>query len=504
MKFILVILNGVLFSKVDAIKALFVHRDLRLSNRRLLVLFLVVTVSLFEANNIWASGHKTDWFYNSRWGIMTTYLATPNLSAKDWNKQVNSFDVNGLARQLQSIGAKYYMITMGQNSGHYCSPNSKYDYHTKIIPSKCSSRDLIADLYEALNPLKIKLMVYLPSSPPTQDEVAYTRLEWKDGPYRKKMFQTKWESVIREWSLRWGQKVSGWWFDGVYWSKAMYEHPDAPNFKSFAAAAKAGNPNSLVAFNPGVIYPVVSLTNKDDYTAGEIEEPVGMECEGRWVKKSQFHVLSYLGKDWFVGPPRYTNKQVIDATNNINKCQGVMTWDVPIETNGLISKPFINQLSALRNGLKSRRQLSANTLLPIGNLASNRKAKFLDITGRKELAVNAGKYFPGFGVDGDPQTFAMAGNEWSWIYQVDLAKVHSISRISITFGPNFATEFEVISSVDKKNWSVLKKEENAKGGKYNYNFASTEMRYIRTKGIKPNAPNQVGTVMSIAELEAYQ
>ena len=43
---------------------------------------------------------------------------------------------------------------------------------------------------------------------------------------------------------RWGQKVWGWWFDGCYFADAMYRHPDAPNFASFAAAAKAGNPDA--------------------------------------------------------------------------------------------------------------------------------------------------------------------------------------------------------------------------------------------------------------------
>jgi hypothetical protein len=45
----------------------------------------------------------------------------------------------------------------------------------------------------------------------------------------------------------------------------MYRCPDALNFASFAAAARAGNPNGVVAFNPGVYNRLRSLTPYEDY-----------------------------------------------------------------------------------------------------------------------------------------------------------------------------------------------------------------------------------------------
>ena len=81
-----------------------------------------------------------------------------------------------------------------------------------------------------------------------------------------------WEKVIREYSLRWGTNIAGWWFDGCYEPNQLYNFPDAPNFQSFAAAARAGNPNALIAFNRGVIDRVLSITPFEDYCAGEINE----------------------------------------------------------------------------------------------------------------------------------------------------------------------------------------------------------------------------------------
>lgn len=303
---------------------------------------------------------NTDWFMEARWGVFTHYLTNSETPAEDWNTRVNGFDVQGLAQQLELIGTKYYFITIGQNSGHYCSPNETYDKFVGIKPSKCSERDLIADIYEALAPRGIKLLVYLPSGAPAADSIAMERLNWRWGyegnwpswgtkrtGERLADFQEKWEAIIREWSIRWGTKVSGWWIDGCYFSDEMYRHPDPPNFASFAKALKAGNSDSIIAFNPGVMVPVISLTEYEDYTAGEISDAFPV-CPGRWVNDAQYHILSYLGDQWGGGQPRFPDEFVLGYTKHVNSKGGVITWDVPIMDDGLIPQAFLNQLMVLK------------------------------------------------------------------------------------------------------------------------------------------------------------
>lgn len=302
---------------------------------------------------------NTDWFRDARWGVFTHYLTTADTSAKDWNNRVNKFDVSALAQQLEFVGTKYYFITIGQNSGHYCSPNSTYDNFVGIKPSKCSERDLIKDIYEALNPRGIKLMVYLPSGAPASDLIAVERLGWKWGyegnwpsggkrtGERLVEFQKKWEAIVKEWSDRWGQNIHGWWIDGCYFADEMYRHPDPPNFKSFALSLKSGNPDSIVAFNPGVKVPVISHTEYEDYTAGEISDAFPT-CPGRWVNGAQYHILSYLGQWWGGGEPRFPDEFVIGYTKHVNSKDGVVTWDVPIMENGQILDVFIKQLANLK------------------------------------------------------------------------------------------------------------------------------------------------------------
>lgn len=315
---------------------------------------------------------RTGWFADCGWGVFCHWLGVPpgpdgkeGLTADAWNRQVDAFDVEGLARQLDALGAPYFFITLGQNSGHYIAPNNAYDHHVAIQPSKCSRRDLVADLYEVLHPRGIEMLVYLPSGAPAADPVAVSRLEWEWGfepgsrgtrriGKRLVEFQKKWEAVIREWSVRWGPKVRGWWLDGCHFADEMYRHDDEPNFRSFAAALRAGNRDALLAFNPGLLTPIICHTEYEDYTAGEIQNVLTV-CPGPWVErqghKARYHVLSYLGEHWCKGQPRFPDELVLGYTKHVVNKGGVITWDVPIQKNGLIPEPFVRQLQVIDDGL---------------------------------------------------------------------------------------------------------------------------------------------------------
>lgn len=308
----------------------------------------------------------TTWFKEAKTGVFCHYLTGDQVTPEDWNKQVDAFDVEGLAKQLAAIGTPYFFLTLGQNSGHYCSPNETYDRIVGIRPSKCSKRDLIAEIAAALAPHKIRMMAYLPSGAPDRDPVAMKQLQWRNGgawgtPAERRLpeFQRDWEAVIREWSERWGKQVHGWWIDGCYFAEDMYRAPEGPNFASFAAALKSGNPESLVAFNPGVKVPVICHSEFEDFTAGEISTQLPVHDHtaplGRWVErnghKAQFHILSFLGEWWASGPKRFSDDLAIAYTRYVTSREGVVTWDAPIGVKGLIAPEFVEQLKAIRQAV---------------------------------------------------------------------------------------------------------------------------------------------------------
>jgi hypothetical protein len=212
------------------------------------------------------------------------------------------------------------------------------------------------DLSRALHKRGIRLIVYLPSGAPAGDRAARTALRWENGPNENREFQRKWESIIADWSRRWGTNVAGWWFDGCYWPNMMYRSKEHPNFESFAAAARAGNPNSAVAFNPGVVPRLISMTPYEDYTAGEISDPTIMTIrrtvDGRLDGK-QVHILSYLGRTWGMGEPRFPTEQVITWSTEVGALGGAITWDVPVQAGGTIPPEFIDQLTAIGKALRA-------------------------------------------------------------------------------------------------------------------------------------------------------
>lgn len=312
---------------------------------------------------------NTDWFMQARWGVLTHYLADSasnlkpiDLTPDDWNRRIDAFDVDGLARQLAEHRVPYFFITIGQNSGFYLSPNHTYDEITGIRPSKLSRRDLIADLAKAFAPHGIRLMVYLPGMAPASDAVAKAKLEGVDDA-RHTTLQRNWEAVVREWSLRWGRNVHGWWIDGPYDAPA-YQHPDEPNYRSFATALKAGNPDSLVAFNNGLRTPLYSMTEYEDYTPGEIERDMTVAPGNtpdfsrlapyhRYLNGAQLHVLTIMGEWWGKGPVRFPDELTIGYTKFINSRGGVVTWDLPLTLEGHIDEEFRPQLAALSKAMNA-------------------------------------------------------------------------------------------------------------------------------------------------------
>lgn len=304
-------------------------------------------------------------FADGGFGVISHWLGRPDMSAEAWDRRVDAFDVNGFAAQLAEAGAAHLIFTLGQNSGHYASPNATYALLTAVLPCKCSSRDLIADLHEALAPYDIRLFVYLPSGAPAQDEAACQALGWEwgyDVPWprmnghvltgqRLAGFQVKWEAVIREWSRRWERKVEGWWIDGCYFADAMYRSALPPNFKSLAAALRSGNPDALLAFNPGVRFPLTPFATCEDYTAGEFDRALPEITT--WVDTTDEnpipHVLGYLGNTWGRGDkPRFSDDLVTAYTAYVKGRGGVVTWDVPLSETGQIAAPFKRQLAQVR------------------------------------------------------------------------------------------------------------------------------------------------------------
>ena len=289
------------------------------------VLGLVVAAMIPGWTGSLEAGDKnpaTDWMAQAKVGAFMHFLPNDKTFAC-----VDDFDVPALARQLGESGVRYFVFTLGQNSGFMNAPNSIYERMAGFSPNeRCSARDLPRELAAALKPLGIRLMLYLPCQTPNRDRKAIKAFGLPEEPLNgdRKIdatFAKKWAVVIREWSDRYRGDVSGWWFDGGY--QRVGFNPEIAAI--YAEAAKHGNPAAVVSFNPGVS--LKRWMEVEDYTAGELNEPFQHSCNGRWLDGSQWHVLTFLGSRWGKRDTRFKDVEWADWVKRVTGNGGVVTLD---------------------------------------------------------------------------------------------------------------------------------------------------------------------------------
>lgn len=318
----------------------------------------VVTVILAAGLGVWcgaagAAEARGAWFAQAKYGVFIHFLG----EGEDWSEQVEAFDAEAFAQQVKNAGAAYVILTLGQNSGYYCAPNATYSSYCGYKPGdRCSRRDLPLDLVKALGKQGIRLMLYLPSRAPQQDANAMAKLgdvhEQQPAP---QVFTKRWSEVIREWSLRYGRNVHGWWFDGSYNTAGWDNLEQSSNWSTWAAACRAGNPDSILAFNPGTNLEKAfsRLTHEQDYTAGEQNSFTVLPEQYPAPEGMLWHILAHLGTRWGKADgPQHSDQAMIDYIRAVNAQNGVVSIEVAIDGQGSVYAPHLAQLEAIAKALR--------------------------------------------------------------------------------------------------------------------------------------------------------
>ena len=139
-----------------------------------------------------------------------------------------------------------------------------------------------------------------------------------------------------------------------------------------------------------------------------------------------------------------------------------------------------------------------------GNLAWQKPARLLSLDGMQVLAPSSEVYFASLAVDGDPNSFAVAGGQFAWTLEIDLGEPQTVSRARILFASGYPTDYGIAVSADGKKWTEVHRGAGTPDGKYEHTFAPTSVRYVRALSYKPNGPGQEGGQMCVAELEVYE
>jgi hypothetical protein len=276
-----------------------------------------------------------------------------------------------------------------------------------------------------------------------------------------------------------------------------------------ARALKAGNPQRIIALNPGVELSAYSV--HDDYTAGEMNAFLELPAS-RWLDGKQWHLLSYLGPEradnylsagWCEPGSKYGKQELAEYVRTVHQKGGVVSIDVLLFRDGGIDRSQLEVLKAIRPALIPQKDLSP---IPNGNLAFGKPARLLSLDGQRELPVNFGGVMkPELGVDGYPSTAARASMEWPWSYEVDLLDAFAVRRVRVVYGRKaHATLARVSLSADRQTWQTVATVETPAGKPFTADFEPAKARYVRVCALKPDGPDQPGEQMSVGELEVYE
>lgn len=315
-----------------------------------------------------------DTFKSKKWGVFCHYLyvsqnGTGSKNTRgtvtSWNECVEELDCEKLAAQLSEIDARYLFITMQQGTRYFIAPNRTFEEMTGIKDG-CSHRDLVLDLHSALNKRGIELFLYYTGDAMGRDNdpVIAERFGYHGGVggVISEDLVRLWSMPLKEYAQRYGDKVAGWWFDGVY-KEIGY---DAVRLTMMRDAVKCGNPEALVANNYyGCLHPgsqietsfggngylradffqtVAPPTPFCDFTAGELVYFNAFPDPDRdW--NALPHVLSFLGipekpwevyNGWGATGCKYSPEYLAAYIGAFNKMGGVVTIDMCLNRDGSI------------------------------------------------------------------------------------------------------------------------------------------------------------------------
>jgi len=259
---------------------------------RVLSVFVAITCYFFWLGSAIAGGGDTRWMLKAKYGIFMHYqyrillgfsIATnpkfpePALmTAAQWNQFVDGFDVKGFAGQMAKTKVGWVMFCIDD---HYfawpCSPNQAFSDYTGFAPGeKCSRRDLILDLADALNAKDVKLICYFAGLNGYMKELKVSaglsdstpRGQYNDktppsGESRKRRLE-----VLREYCIRYQDKIAGWWFDGI----GIDSYQDKPNdWWTIGSIVRQANPSGVIAFSYGSNEQACVRKGLDDFTGGD-------------------------------------------------------------------------------------------------------------------------------------------------------------------------------------------------------------------------------------------
>jgi hypothetical protein len=297
----------------------------------------------------------TTWLQKAGFGLMShwTSQSCPRRGEpKPYTQAARDFDVETLANQVQDTGAGFFVLTTSHAQFYFPAPIKAID---GIIPDRTAQRDLVADLAGALGKRGIRLMLYYHIGAVSDPEWLKVSGFWETGTSR---IFGNWTAIIGEVGQRYGDRLAGWWFDD---GAINYYYRSAP-WERLTRAAKAGNPQRLVGYNPWV-FP--SPTEFQDFCCGEgFGDPgagglLPVGGDGRYMAGTyqglQACATLITEGDWVhdrksteIGKPHWSAEQLATLLDTFAKFRNVPIFNLEIYQEGTVSPTSVGVFKQAR------------------------------------------------------------------------------------------------------------------------------------------------------------
>ena len=295
---------------------------------------------------------RTDWFSEAGYGLFVHW--TTNSLPKEGEKKshedaVRDFKLDEFVSQVVASGAKFLFFTITHAEMKVPFPLKELD---EIVSGYTNERDLISELADALEVHGIKLMVYFNG----EDSIGKA---WKEAtgfesdPLLHAEYCYKVTEAI---SKKYGKKIHGWWIDCCYEPGICGGRGTRYDYARYANALRAGNEDSIVAFNFRGTCPWGSDWGKgiSDYQAGE-ENALNFLPKSRFSGEgdTQWFALCWMDEYWVhekegVPAPVHQNYEVLEYVRAIKARGGVFAYNCAVYQEGLIADKTLEQLIWLK------------------------------------------------------------------------------------------------------------------------------------------------------------
>lgn len=283
------------------------------------------------------------------------------MTAEGWNRFVDGFDVQGFADQMAEGQVGWVLFCIDDHSfGWPCAPNKTFDKYTGYSPGeKCSRRDLIAEVADALAARNVKLICYYAGLNGCMgDPKAWAGLK-DDGndrtppsaECRKRRIE-----VLKEFTDRYKNKAAGWWFDAVM-PDSYREQPH--DWWAIESVVHAANPQAVIAFSWGRNRQACMCKGVDDFTSGDSykkQDLTRLTPENMPAQEGLFwHGKIYCGNVYHGqgDANQFSDQELIDWINTCNRQGGVCTLDWPFDPETGLLKDFgMAQLKRIAQAVK--------------------------------------------------------------------------------------------------------------------------------------------------------